>query len=236
MDNARLFSEAQEEIAARRATQARQELLIRELHHRVKNTLAIVQAIAGLTARSVEGVDAFNAAFSGRLASLASTHTLLTEWSWERAPLRGLLQAQLEPYASDYTLEGPELELTATQAVPIGMAVHELATNAAKYGALSTPDGRLTVRWHLNAPAEEGKPQTLVFEWQERGGPPVSPPQRKGFGSRLLAEVLKVQLHARTHVVYAEEGMTFRLEVEVAPPAENAYEGVQVSPAPVAAS
>jgi len=235
MDNARLFSEAQEEIAARRATQSRQELLIRELNHRVKNTLAIVQAVAGLTARSAEGVEAFNAAFSGRLASLASTHTLLTEWSWERVPLDRLLRNQLEPYASSCVLEGPELELSATQAVPIGMALHELATNAAKYGALSTPDGKVTVRWHLKASGDETKPAILVLEWQERGGPPVTPPQRKGFGSRLLAEVLKVQLRARTHVDYAEEGLTFRLEVEVARTGEDAYGAGERTPAAAAA-
>ncbi|WP_245615568.1 sensor histidine kinase [Afifella pfennigii] len=215
IDNAHLFTAAQAEIAARKATQKRQELLIRELHHRVKNTLAIVQAIAGLTARSVEDVAAFNEAFSGRLASLAATHTLLTEWSWEKAPLKDLLREQLEPYAGDYVLEGPDIELSATQAVPIGMAMHELATNAAKHGALSKPEGRVTVRWHLQAPADEVRAPTLLLEWQERGGPPAAPPERQGFGSRLLAEVLKVQLQAKTHVVYGEEGLTFRLEASL---------------------
>ena len=200
-------------------TAERQALLIRELHHRVKNTLATVQAVVGATARSAKSIDAFYEAFVGRIISLANTHDVLTEAVWQTAPLRDLLVKELGPYSDEaggasgpddrVTLEGPPVDLPSEAAVPIGMAVHELTTNAAKYGALSVPTGRVHVRWAVE-PVEDG--QRLTFCWVERGGPPVEPPTTQGFGSRLLQRVLAAQLRAEVDMAYEPEGFRFRFD------------------------
>ncbi|MCF1503943.1 GAF domain-containing protein [Afifella sp. H1R] len=228
IDNANLFEAAQKEIVARKETQVKQELLIRELHHRVKNTLAVVQAIAGMTARSAEDMSAFNDAFAGRLSSLASTHTLLTEWAWQKVPLGDLIRGQLEPYPERVHLDGPNLELAAAQAVPIGMAIHELATNAIKYGGLSKAEGRLSVVWRVEEDKSGDTPGTLFLEWRESGGPPAVSPTRRGFGSRLLSDVLRVQLRARTEIRFEPEGLVFELEVPIAPIVVSDYPGSAV--------
>jgi two-component sensor histidine kinase len=209
-----------QDITDRKFAQERQKLLIRELHHRVKNTLATVQAIVGSTARTASTIDEFYQAFVGRIVSLAKTHTLLTEHQWQTASLDQLLHHELGPYADEHdervTIQGPSVELTSEAAVPIGMAVHELTTNAAKYGALSA-GGRVEVRWTLQA---EGDRQILNFTWAERGGPRVELPRRQGFGSRLLQRVLATQLQADVHMDFDEQGLTFTMVMPVPKPAD----------------
>jgi len=218
LESSHLSRATQHEIEERRRIQAQQSLLIRELHHRVKNTLATVQAVVGATARSTSSIEDFYAAFVGRIISLANTHSLLTEAVWQTASLREILEKELSPYndtaGERIVIEGPPVELPSEAAVPIGMAVHELTTNAAKYGALSIASGRVTVRWDS---AEEPEGLRLKLTWAEEGGPPVVPPKRQGFGSRLLHRVLATQLNATVHMDFRPTGLTVSIDTVLRP-------------------
>ncbi|BCM87367.1 sensor histidine kinase [Methylobacterium indicum] len=214
------------DITDRRLAEERQSLLIRELHHRVKNTLATVQAIVGSTARTASSIDSFYEAFVGRIMSLAHTHSVLTEDVWQTASLRNLLENELRPYADGamqpgtggrVELDGPAVDLPSEIAVPIGMAIHELTTNAAKYGALSNRAGRVRIRWSVEPGTDRPR---LRFRWQESGGPAVAPPTRQGFGSRLLQRVLTTQVQAEVATDYAPGG--FALTMLAPLPARNA--------------
>ncbi|HEX8165664.1 MAG TPA: HWE histidine kinase domain-containing protein [Beijerinckiaceae bacterium] len=207
------------DVTARKRAEEQQELLVRELHHRVKNTLATVQAIVGATARSAPSPEHFAAAFTGRVISLAKTHDLLTEGAWQTASLREMLSRELHPYEdhgrSRVALDGPPVELATEEAVPLGMAIHELTTNAAKYGALSRSGGRLSVTWSLDGPEAPGGGPTLRLSWVERGGPPVAEPKKLGFGSRLLNRVLTAQLQADVETRFPPEGFELSLAAPV---------------------
>lgn len=199
-------------LQERERTSERQTLLIRELHHRVKNTLATVQALLGASARSAISVDAFYASFSARVISLAKTHNLLTEDYWQQASLHDMLLNELGPYndseGSRITLNGPRVDLIGDLAVPTGMAIHELTTNAAKHGALSVPEGRIRVNWSVQ-PGVEG--QVLLLDWMERDGPPTETPTRRGFGSALLQRVLTVQCRAEIDYDFQPAGLHFKM-------------------------
>jgi PAS domain S-box-containing protein len=203
-------------ITESKQAEERQQLLIRELHHRVKNTLATVQAIVGSTARTASSIDEFYQGFVGRIVSLARTHNLLTEDLWQKAALGDLVKTELGPYEDEarnrVVIEGPHVELPSEAAVPIGMAIHELTTNAAKHGALSTFGGQVEVRWHVK-PGEE-RP-ILHFSWIEKGGPRVSAPTRQGFGSRLLQRVLTTQLQADVSMDFPEDGLRFSMTLPI---------------------
>ncbi|MBB3018642.1 PAS domain S-box-containing protein [Microvirga lupini] len=205
-----------QDITESKQAEERQQLLIRELHHRVKNTLATVQAIVGSTARTASSIDEFYQGFVGRIVSLARTHNLLTEDLWQKAALEDLVQTELGPYEDEarnrIVVEGPHVELPSEAAVPIGMAIHELTTNAAKHGALSTFGGQVEVRWRVE-PGEE-RP-VLHFAWTEHGGPKVSTPTRQGFGSRLLQRVLATQLQADVAMTFPEEGLHFTMTMTI---------------------
>lgn len=200
-------------LEERERTAERQTLLIRELHHRVKNTLATVQGLLGASVRSASSVDEFYASFSARIISLAKTHNLLTEDYWQQAPLREMLENELGPYndaeGTRIRLQGPKIELVGDLAVPAGMAIHELTTNAAKHGALSVPEGRIEVAWDVRCADTR---RILLLDWQEIGGPPVQQPTRKGFGSTLLQRVLKVQCEAEIAFDFHTSGLHFRME------------------------
>jgi two-component sensor histidine kinase len=186
--------ETENHIDESRLAQERQTLLIRELHHRVKNTLSTVQAVLGATARSSESIAEFSTAFAERVQSLAKTHDLLTEDYWQSASLERMLRNELDPYREGSTrrvqIDGPEIELSADFAVPLSMAIHELTTNAIKYGALSSGCGRIDVQWGIEGKDEEPH---LHFRWTEIGGPPAAKPNRTGFGTVLLTRVLPVR-------------------------------------------
>jgi two-component sensor histidine kinase len=196
---------------SRRAEQ-RQALLVRELHHRVKNTLATVQALVGATGRSTGNFEEFYRSFSNRIISLAKTHNLLTEDYWQTAPLREIALNELKPFAESrqprFMLIGPPVELSADLAVPVGMALHELTTNAVRYGALSVPGGYVEVRWTIG---EVQGVRKLHLEWKECGGPPVREPQHQGFGSTLLQQVLPMQCNAEVQVHYDRTGLRFQM-------------------------
>ncbi len=194
------------DITNRKRAEEQQALLVRELHHRVKNTLATVQAIMGSTARTVDNMEDFKTALFGRIQSLAKTHLLLADQ--ERAVEFGdILRSELGAFddgTGRIALRGPEVTLSSQVAVSLGMTIHELTANAAKYGALSVYGGKVEVTWNVTIDAVR---RTLAFDWVESGGPTVVKPTRQGFGSRLLAFVLPGQIQAKTRVEYAREGV-----------------------------
>jgi len=189
----------------------RQRLLLDELNHRVKNTLATVQAIAQQTLRGASTPEIFAAAFEARLLALSQTHNALTDSQWAGAGLRQILVQELGPYGAErIRIDGPDVHLPARVALSLGMVFHELATNAAKYGALST-SGRLLLDWSLSDDGE-----TLRFCWRETGGPPPRKPERKGFGSRLIERSITSELRGKIQADYAEEGLVVRFEAPLA--------------------
>jgi two-component sensor histidine kinase len=196
------------EAEARQAAE-RQQLMINELNHRVKNTLVVVQSLARHSLR--EGGETGLTQFNDRIHALATAHDLLTRRNWEGADLGELLAETLQPYASQTSLDGPPLPLAPNAAVALAMIFHELATNASKYGALSTEAGRVAVAWHL-----DGRTR-LILTWRETGGPPVSPPKRTGFGSRLISASLKGDLAGSVEADYAPGGLTCVMTI-IAPP------------------
>ena len=198
------------DITDRKHAEERQALLVRELHHRVKNTLATVQAIMGSTARAVDNIEDFKSALFGRIQSLSKTHLLLAD-DQRAVNFDHILRSELDAFDDGSTkrvvLSGPEVPLSSQVALSLGMAIHELTTNAAKFGALSIFGGRVEVNWCVTIDATR---HTLVFDWVESGGPPVVLPLRQGFGSRLLAFVLPGQIQAKTQIDYAPEGVRIR--------------------------
>jgi PAS domain S-box-containing protein len=195
------------DITPRRQAEERQALLIRELHHRVKNTLSTVQAIMTTTARTAVTMEEFQAAFFGRVDALARTHALLTEDQLQSVGFLDLLQAELQPYddgtRSRIVLQGAPVQLPSQLAVPVGMAIHELTTNAVKHGALSASNGSLVVRWReVN---DSGR--KLCWDWNEHDGPPVELPTREGFGTRLLQRLLTAQTGADVKIEFEPDGI-----------------------------
>ena len=181
----------------------RQKLMIDELNHRVKNTLATIQSIAMQTARSHEDPKTFAESFQARLMSLSHTHDLLTRSHWEGADLRAVLEHETAAHGpTRIVLNGPPLALGPAAALSLGMIFHELATNAAKYGALSDPDGRVFVDWTVANQAS----RTLKVIWREVGGPPVEAPTRRGFGSRLIERNVRHDLAGEAKLSYASDG------------------------------
>jgi two-component sensor histidine kinase len=209
----RMVTERDEAVAASRRAEQRQALLVRELHHRVRNALATVQALLGASARSSGSVDELYRAFSARIASLAKTQTLLTEDYWQTAPFRAILEQELQPFMGAdegrFVLKGPPVELAADLAVPVGMAVHELARNARMHGALSVATGWIAVKWEVRQ--AEGS-RAFRLEWAEHDGPPMSKPLRSGFGLTLLERALPMQAKAKTKLSFNPNGLRFEME------------------------
>lgn len=218
IDNVRLHQAALAEVEERRLAEDRQRLLLNELNHRVKNTLASVQSIARQTLMGAESVEAFRSAFEARLMALSQTHNLLTAQNWQGASLFDILAAELRPHGGGrqgggarFTLLGDQdVKLKPKAAVALGMAIHELATNALKYGALSVPNGHVTLKLHLQGREPDRR---LVIEWIESGGPEVAKPARKGFGSRLLERGLAGELAGRVRLDYHPAGVSCRMEL-----------------------
>jgi PAS domain S-box-containing protein len=214
IDNARLYQTAQNEIAERRRIEEQQRLLVAELSHRVKNILAVVQAVAAQTG-PVTSVVEYRAAFQGRLGALVAAHVLLTERSWRSASLGELVRAVLEPHQGTrrVQLELDEVPLTPTAAQTLALAFHELATNASKYGALSTAGGRVKVTGHVTNGAGVNE---LRVQWQETRGPKVVPPTRRGFGTTLLSHALEYQHGGAVELDWRAAGLICRISVPLA--------------------
>lgn len=205
----KIFRDRTEE---RRADE-RQQVLINELNHRVKNTLATVQAIATQTFRGGDVDPALQEAFQSRLVALARGHDILTRQSWEHADLREVVASALEPFRARhedrFSVQGPALALTPSMVLALTLILHELGTNAMKYGALSNGTGRVEVGWSL----DRHRDGALRFFWRETGGPSVAEPTHKGFGSRLIERSLRSDLAAESKISYQNEGLFMEFSI-----------------------
>jgi len=207
-----------EDVDARHRAEDMQRLLAREVDHRAKNVLAVVQAVVRLT--QANDTPQFIAAVEARIAALARAHALLAHEGWAGADLRAIVEREFAPYTAGRTatdhirvrLQGPAVALSPRVVQPLAMVLHELTTNAAKHGALSVPTGSLLLRWSLD-PASG----TLVLEWEERGGPPVGgPPTARGFGARVIEATIRSQLRGRIERRWEAEGLSCRITVPAA--------------------
>ena len=189
--------------------------LTRELNHRVKNTLANVLSIISLTRRRATSLGEFADSLEGRIRALSATHDLLTQSDWGTTPVALVIRAELAPYAQDINrhldIEGPDVELAPNDALSLGLAIHELATNAAKYGALSVEDGRVTVHWAMSGE------DVARIEWVERGGPAISPTlqRKRGFGTELIEKIVAHELRHPVELKFEPEGVRCILMIPV---------------------
>jgi PAS domain S-box-containing protein len=201
-----------EDIHERKVAEEHQRLLINELNHRVKNTLATVQAIAFQTLKGDIPLSEARQSFEARLMALSRAHNLLTEQNWGRANLDRLVRDAIEHLAGEadrFEIEGAPVWLNPRAALALAMALHELGTNAAKYGALSGDSGRVRIRWR-----EEG--DALAVEWKELGGPPVAAPASRGFGSRLIERGLETDLGGSARLAFEADGLRCSIRAELA--------------------
>jgi two-component sensor histidine kinase len=197
-----------------RAELDHKQLLVNELNHRVKNTMAIVQSLSAQTLRPGRTTEDARDDFDSRLMALASAHVLMTEAEWRSVSLRELVERTIQPFAQGsgadrFSLSGPAATLPPKSAVAFALAVHELCTNAAKYGALSNDAGRVSVDWDL-VPAADGP--RLRLTWRETGGPPTEAPSRRGFGSRLLERGLAAELRGTVALGFPPQGLVCEID------------------------
>lgn len=195
------------DMTERRRADEHRKTLMGELNHRVKNTMAVIQSIASQTLGHASSLEEARDAFGSRLVNLAKAHDVLTRESWQGAELAEVVSDTVKPHAGGenrFRIEGPGVRLAPSAALAISMAVHELATNAAKYGALSSKEGRVLIEWEI---AGEGADRALSLRWKESDGPPVAKPKRKGFGSRLIERALAAELGAEVRVDYDSSGV-----------------------------
>lgn len=203
------------DITDRKREEERRALLVNELNHRVKNTLATVQSIVVQTFRSDAGPEAPQR-FQGRLLALSKAHDILTRENWAGADIEEIARAVLAPLCEDvgtrFSLSGPPVQLPPRTSVAFAMCIHELCTNAIKYGALSSAGGGVAISWET---AGEGDDALLRWRWREHGGPPVTPPERTGFGSRLLQKALAAETGAHVELSFAPEGVACAIDAPV---------------------
>jgi PAS domain S-box-containing protein len=203
------------DMTERKRAEEQQTLLVAELNHRVKNILAIVQSVAGQTLRSSASLEGFADAFAGRLKALAIAHDILTETRWIGIGLGDLLAAVLAPYRSPeaprVSISGEPILLPARAVVPLSMVLHEMTTNAAKYGALSTPRGKIEISWQVTGDVEK----SVELVWQERGGPKVKPEASGGFGTKLIEHVIRHDLDGSTKIEFDPAGVRWKIAFPV---------------------
>ncbi|WP_245930568.1 HWE histidine kinase domain-containing protein [Methylobacterium radiodurans] len=219
------------DIAELRSNADRQALLMQELAHRVKNTLAMVQAIGTQTLRTAPSLDAARAALDARLIALAQAHDVLLQGASAQdprstVPLRRIVATAVALHGSEpdrFAVSGPEIALAARSGLTLALLLHELGTNAAKYGALSTPAGHVTIDWAVEERAVEEETAgtepgaaRFRFRWEEAGGPPVSPPRRAGFGTRLIERSLVRGFGGRVDLAYPASGLVLSFEAPFA--------------------
>lgn len=197
------------DITERKQAQARHELLTHEIHHRTKNLFAVVHAVVSRSFAGKRTVEDAKTAVLDRLHSLAQTHEILIDKEWQGADLGEIVHMEMGPYADRVQVEGPPLVLTAKAAQNFALALHELGTNAAKYGALSNAAGRVHISWSVSQSNGSG---LFSFRWQERGGPPVSPPTQKGFGSAVLGKVMAEYFDLPPRIDFAASGLRYEFD------------------------
>jgi PAS domain S-box-containing protein len=196
------------DITERKEAEERQNLLAREVDHRAKNTLAVVQSILRLS--RAESVSDYMSSVEGRVHALSRAHNLLSQSRWLGVWLHGLIEDELEPYraAGKISVSGPEVALRSAAAQSLALAINELSTNAAKYGALSSLDGRLSVQWAI----ADGN---LTIEWQEMDGPTVTPPEKRGFGTNILLGSVEKQLSGKVKMDWQPSGLNCHIAIPV---------------------
>lgn len=196
------------DITDRKLAEEHRELLIHELNHRVKNTLATVQSIAAQTLRNAPSIEHARPAFESRLFALSQAHDVLTRESWEAASLHEIAVRAIEPYRSRgeerFHISGIDVRVRPSMALALAMALQELATNAVKYGSLSNAEGKVFIAWAVQHPATASR---LHLQWEEKGGPPVEPPQRRGFGTRLIERSLAQELDGEVRIDFVRTGV-----------------------------
>lgn len=203
---------AMEDFTGRKQAAGAQQLLIGELNHRVKNVMATVQAIAAQTLGSASSMEEAQAAFGSRLIALGKAHDVLTQGNWEGSDLGTIVRDTVDPHDTGldrFTVDGPYVHLVPSAALSLAMAVHELCTNAAKYGALSVKDGHVDIAWQLEGCAQDRR---LHVRWTESGGPHVALPTTKGFGSRLIERALALELGGQVLVAYEPSGVVCTID------------------------
>jgi two-component sensor histidine kinase len=206
---------AASDVTPRRQAEEHLRLVVNELNHRVKNTLAMMQALGVQTFRGAEDVQQAQEKFTGRIMALARANDLLTGERWVGASLRDVIEMAMEGYfardAGRYDIEGPHVDLSAKTALSLSMALHELATNALKHGAWSLDAGRVAITWTV-APEER-----LHLEWRESGGPPVTAPTSRGFGTRLIQRGLAAELAGEARLVFDPAGLICVVDAQLQP-------------------
>lgn len=199
---------ASRDLTERKKSEELQRLLLNELNHRIKNTFATIQAVASQTLRAADDLPTAREALERRIGSMAQAHDLLTARAWTGASFTEVVMRALDVFApAQLNISGPDVDIPPKHALALSMALHELATNALKYGALSCPTGLVSVRWRV----EQG---ILHLNWEETGGPPVLPPTRRGFGSRLL-ELVVSDLDGETALSYDAAGLRCGMTVRL---------------------
>jgi PAS domain S-box-containing protein len=226
------------DITERKRTEERQRLLVRELDHRVKNVLASVATVAQRTREGSDSMDEFLRVFDGRIQAMANAHALLSRSRWQGVSLADLVHKELAPCvgAGSASVEGPVVLLSADAAQVMAIVLHELVTNACKYGALTTPQGRISVRWDW---LQDDRTKGLVLEWIETGGPPVIGPAEAGYGTRAIRESIPHELGGTVHLAFTPDGVRCRIEL---PPASipsstgpaDPFNALDHAPAPAA--
>jgi two-component sensor histidine kinase len=201
------------DITDRKRAEEHQHILNAELDHRVKNVLATVNTIAARTMDASSSIHHFVASLDGRIRSMARTHELLSATQWQGISVLDLVRRELAPYATkgNTEIDGPNVVLKAEVGQALGMVLHELATNAAKHGALSTQNGRVSIRWHQRL---DGNPRpNLVLDWREVGGPSVVAPSNSGFGMSTIRDLIPYEFGGAVDLAFAPAGVQCRLEL-----------------------
>lgn len=200
------------DITERKLAEEHKKLLLDELNHRVKNTLATVQALVSHTARGATSAKDFQERFEPRLMALSAAHDRLTRNDWRGASLPEIVAGELRAHdrPGSVSFEGPDVILPPRASLSLSMAMHELATNASKYGALSLPEGRVEIRWRVERDPATPYPTGVDFSWKELGGPPVRQPTKEGFGSRLL-RITAAELRGKLEVNWKQDGLEWHL-------------------------
>src|SRR3984893_11120655 len=209
-----LLAQAGIDAREREAADKLQKLSLEELHHRIKNTLATVSAIASQSLRNVQGAEHAQHAIEGRLLALGRAHDLLLQARWSSADLgkivRGATEAFDNPVEPKFSIAGPDIQMTSGAVIAVAMTLNELCTNTTKFGALSVPEGRVDIAWTVDQPA-----QRLHLTWTEKNGPAVHAPERRSFGTRLI-ETLGRQLKGDVRLTYEPAGFVYAFDVPLA--------------------